>query len=379
MYHVFREFDKYTVYGRDIENRHEIARFIVFYKDTNTLVVDWAPDCGSTFFAGVLPKVCRNLLEIPSNEINLILVDSNEGEIMNIASFGSQQIFSLPFLIDGFKSVAFVNASFDLKYSITALANRFPSVKDLKYIGSLPYIFLKRTRSYIETDQIQIPEHNLSIIDKHFISLNAVPKNERALIIDFIMCNNLNETLNYSWLKRNYETYHNYSVKIFDVNKIKILDTNKTSMQKSWLAQERMPKEYSTSLIDVFSESTADSSYDVFITEKTWKPLLFGKPFIGFGAKGYYRQLEKIGFRLYRNIFDYSHDSISDTNDRLDAFLNNNILRLGKLPLDDVKRMVEAELPNIEYNKNLAMNFDVVLDPGLQQIEESLEYVRYCW
>ena len=67
-----------------------------------------------------------------------------------------------------------------------------------------------------------------------------------------------------------------------------------------------MPKEYGNSFIDLVNESSIE---DIFITEKTAKPLYYKKPFIIHGARGIHKVLQKLGFKLYDELFDYSFDN----------------------------------------------------------------------
>ena len=73
------------------------------------------------------------------------------------------------------------------------------------------------------------------------------------------------------------------------------------------------PAGYKNTLIDLVSESNDRA---VFITEKTAKPLSTSKPFVIWGAPGTNLYLEKMGFQLYDELFDYSFDNIQDNADR---------------------------------------------------------------
>ena len=57
----------------------------------------------------------------------------------------------------------------------------------------------------------------------------------------------------------------------------------------------------------------------LFITEKTWKPIVFKKPFLVWGGKGIHTKLKELGFELYEELFDYSFDNSSS---RLDDLCN---------------------------------------------------------
>ena len=44
--------------------------------------------------------------------------------------------------------------------------------------------------------------------------------------------------------------------------------------------------------------------YQTFITEKTFKPIMYGHPFIVLGNPGIMSQLESWGFMTFNNLFD---------------------------------------------------------------------------
>jgi len=62
---------------------------------------------------------------------------------------------------------------------------------------------------------------------------------------------------------------------------------------------------------------------DAFITEKTFKPIAFGHPFMLCAMKDTLKYLKSFGFESYDNIFDESYDSLNTFNERLDLLYNN--------------------------------------------------------
>ena len=63
-----------------------------------------------------------------------------------------------------------------------------------------------------------------------------------------------------------------------------------------------VPRGYGDCFIDIVSESSTDVQY---FTEKTVRPLVFGKPFILVGAPGANNRLKELGFQLFDELFDY--------------------------------------------------------------------------
>ena len=62
---------------------------------------------------------------------------------------------------------------------------------------------------------------------------------------------------------------------------------------------------------------------DVFVTEKTFKPIAFSHPFLICGMPGTLEFLQANGFETYSNLFDETYDSMPFFEDRLDVIYNN--------------------------------------------------------
>jgi hypothetical protein len=56
----------------------------------------------------------------------------------------------------------------------------------------------------------------------------------------------------------------------------------------------------------------ADGSGGAFLTEKTFKPIKFGQPFVIVGAAGSLQALRDLGYRTFDSVIDPSYDTIQD-------------------------------------------------------------------
>ena len=68
---------------------------------------------------------------------------------------------------------------------------------------------------------------------------------------------------------------------------------------------------------------------ELFVTEKTFKPIAHQHPFMVCGMKGTLSFLKEIGFETYDHIFDESYDTLDFFNERLD-FVYENIKNFSK-------------------------------------------------
>ena len=116
-----------------------------------------------------------------------------------------------------------------------------------------------------------------------------------------------------------------------------------------------MPLEYSSSFFDVVTEST---SHNFFVTEKTFKPLFFGKPFIVLGCKDYHKNLKKFfNIELYDEIIDYSFDNVKPLYERTDLFVKE-VDKICKLNINKSLNIIKEKLKyNQERCKEISLNY----------------------
>jgi hypothetical protein len=108
------------------------------------------------------------------------------------------------------------------------------------------------------------------------------------------------------------------------------------------------PEEFNTTLLSVVAESTTST---VFITEKTWTPILFEKPFLVLGGKGFHATLKNLGFQLYDELFDYSFDQFNTESERIDGIISNLKNLVGK----DYNYLRSTIKGKAQFNRNKAI------------------------
>jgi hypothetical protein len=77
------------------------------------------------------------------------------------------------------------------------------------------------------------------------------------------------------------------------------------------------PRPYSDTYFSLVTETVFEYPYS-FRTEKIWKPICMGHPFVVAANAGYYRDLHALGFRTFGHLIDESFDSIANVQDRID-------------------------------------------------------------
>ena len=80
---------------------------------------------------------------------------------------------------------------------------------------------------------------------------------------------------------------------------------------------------YLNSWCSVITETHAfDEPYNLFVSEKLWKPVFALQPFMVWGQRGTLAQLHRWGYETFDCLWDESYDQLDDLQ-RLDAILDN--------------------------------------------------------
>lgn len=135
------------------------------------------------------------------------------------------------------------------------------------------------------------------------------------------------------------------------------------SWMNQWVDGHIIPQQYIDSYFSIVTETSPDK---IFCTEKIYKPILAGHPFIILGAPGTYQHLHKMGFRTFAPWIDESFDEIGNLAQRIEM-IAKQIDRLCRKNLDEFLLQVqqicrhnhETYLANREslfYKKHLELN-----------------------
>jgi hypothetical protein len=121
-------------------------------------------------------------------------------------------------------------------------------------------------------------------------------------------------------------------------------------------------KPYTDTYFSLITETVFNYPYS-FRTEKIWKPIAIGHPFIVAGNQHYYRDLHNLGFKTFGNLIDESFDSVYNNTNRLEriaqviedlcrqdlaSFVKEcyNICKYNQQHLAELSIKVRAEFPN---------------------------------
>jgi hypothetical protein len=166
-------------------------------------------------------------------------------------------------------------------------------------------------------------------IDKLYLNLNNHERNHRSMLLDLLCKHDLFDYGINTW--KNLESI-NYDFKYFQQKKLIYDDF--------YDKPDDIPQRYfsekvhsAPNLVDIVTETYPCHSLNyefpeltkefIFHTEKTFKSILYGKPFLVLGARGQNLNLNKYGFGLYGEIFDYEFDKSNSIYSRCLGIIDN--------------------------------------------------------
>ena len=268
-------------------------------------------------------------------------------------------------------TVSLVNADINSgKSSIIRKAGRF----DNYY--SFPFGLLYRTKArllYFKTENSTMNYRMQPA--KHFICMNATINSNRINLVNYLHKEKIVDSCHLSWLAVDNRGNRIISVindeACFDYNKPIVLDVKSTELRKNY-RQETVDKFYylTDSLIDIGIETISDPVREMkdikFITEKTWKPYLFGKIGFQFNYPEYYSDLKTFGFELYDEIFNYSFDKIEDNEIRFEEYCKE-LKRISEIPIKDLTSQILTIEEKILNNRNHIWNYKFPMPTVLKE------------
>jgi hypothetical protein len=282
--------------------------------------------------------------------------------------------------ISKFKNVYLYTSDVNLESNLKIL-----NLPDILFGGSIPYMLLERTLLRRNDERISISADTTSHDTKKFIFQNNRVRNERIVIMNKIFEHNIENDFHLSWLIHdNIIGIGDDIIKLYFDPTIKmILDAE--TLIRSTITQDNITSYYNRALIDIFSESMPSTNtvlqlsetgslpgiQVLFPTEKTWKPICVGKPFLGFATVYYYKWLKSEGWETYDNIFDYSFDEIEDDKERLNTWFEDNIMRLSKMSIEQIQSLIKLDADKIERNKNKALCYKLEIPERLSHFISS--------
>ena len=205
-------------------------------------------------------------------------------------------------------------------------------------VGEAPHFNLSNKNDVYSWDVPCNKQFNYNIV-----SLTNHLKPFRSKMIDQFALKGIINPRNYViWNNRSYGEYH-YDYQYFDGHPI--IDPDFAS--GSAFNHSKLPKVYNECFFAAVSETSTDI---VVITEKVVTPILFLKPFIVLGDKGYHQFLKSLGFELFEEFIDYSFDFESNEDKRIEMFCEQ-IAKVSSFDSDTIANLSRQITPKLKHNK----------------------------
>jgi hypothetical protein len=179
--------------------------------------------------------------------------------------------------------------------------------------------------------------------DHLFVTYNNKTRIHRKQLMDELCKRRLLENNLYSWIEtgtfqHGSEHLGVYHMECFEDKKVMLDDFD-----------YHIKREFTSNLLDMNCLFNIVSESDVqamFITEKTYRQLVIGQPFLSLCAKDTHKTLYQYGFQLYDEIFDYSFDSQTNHMDRIKGIVDN-VERYNNSNFEEIYKKIEDK---VEFN-----------------------------
>ena len=143
-----------------------------------------------------------------------------------------------------------------------------------------------------------------------------------------------------------------------DFNRVYSTDTVQTQIlpqeydikSPGWIDGVIVPAQYKNTWFTLVSETVFESPAS-FRTEKFYKPVLAGHPFIVCANRGFYRDLKNLGYKTYSDWIDESFDTIDDGQQRIERLVE----QIAWLITQDLPKFWEETRAVRLYNQQHAL------------------------
>jgi hypothetical protein len=179
---------------------------------------------------------------------------------------------------------------------------------------------------------------------KAFMCLNGKAKDHRRYTVQKILENDLDQHGSIS-----YVCYDGTDPKMPPI----LLDQNARQLRRNdrWMN----PEIYNDCWINVVTEAYAHEEIDLFITEKTFKPMLQLQPFLLVGNKGSLGYLRDMGYRTFDKLWSERYDKFETVQQRTDAVIKN-LTAWCSLSQEDKQLKIKSIWDDLLHNQEMVCN-----------------------
>jgi hypothetical protein len=204
-------------------------------------------------------------------------------------------------------------------------------------------------------------DHNGSYFYKihEFLYLNKAPREHRVKLYNKLKDTNV--------LDNSIYTFTMLDKPIRLEKKYELPDIDPENYPRWGKDQDIYEPPYNDTVCSIVSE-TNDNDYEVFMTEKIWKPIMAQHVFVVHGNHLYLQQLREMGFKTFGSYFDEGYDLERDPDKRIDKIVSlckdlktkkwqDIYLQTRELRQHNYDTMFDKKKLSLEINKTLNLFF----------------------
>lgn len=285
-------------------------------------------------------------------------------KVLNDARLGHAHIIFV-YINEG--EVRYNDVAFDYRFDQLIRALNVPKSSihlfhgdySVEYYGSKPY-------TYHPINQFPFWVHYFKRTNpvkyspkKLVLCYNRILRPHRPLILGLLNRKNLLPYCRYSvgdWSYTDIQNVNTHSLKtLFSDNEVLQLSLMANTSPDGAIANGGNPaaninaQDYNYTFLSLVNETLTDN---IFFSEKIYKPILMGHPFLLMSAPNALAQLKQFGFKTFSDYWDESYDTIDDLVARANAIVNI-IDKLSKCTPAELVHLRQDMLPILRHNQSL--------------------------
>ena len=187
-------------------------------------------------------------------------------------------------------------------------------IEHVKWTGDVSWFWFIMYRKHVGNKFNFTHNHNGSYWHKKydFLYLNKAKRAHRIKMYDKLSANKV--------LDNSLHTFLLQKPRIMLPREYELPGVLPEAYPRFGMDQDIYEPPYNDTVCSIVSE-TNDNNFEVFITEKIWKPIIAEHVFVVHGNYLYLQKLREMGFKTFGNYFDERYDLERDADKRIDALI----------------------------------------------------------
>lgn len=182
-----------------------------------------------------------------------------------------------------------------------------------------------------------------------FLTYNRQPRYHRLYLVGLLIENNLFDRGKISLGKYIIDEENYTDDPMFhQLSSISPILIDRT-MDINWATNIQV-NDHEETFLSIVTETLIDDSV-LFISEKIWKPIILGHPFMILGNVNTLKYLKDLGFKTFDNWFDESYDSERIHHKRVEMIVSQ-VIKFKDKSVEELKQIREEMKDTCRYNRN---------------------------